>query len=50
MIAPAIEPDTLVVDQDGFDYNMADTVPGIAAIQSGDEDPTGTVADFWDDW
>ena len=48
VIAPAIEPDTLVVNHDGFDYNMADTVPGIATIESGDEDPTGTVADLWD--
>jgi hypothetical protein len=48
VIAPAIEPDTLVVDHDGFDYNMADTVPGIVAIQPSDEDPTGSVADLWD--
>ena len=47
VIAPAIEPDTLVVDQDGFDYNMADTVPGIAAIQPGDEDLTGSLVDHW---
>ena len=45
VIAPAIEPDTLIVDQD-VDFNMGDTVPGIAAIESGDEDPTGSV--LWD--
>ncbi len=45
MIAPAIEPDTLVVDQD-LDFNMADTAPGIAAIESGGEDLTGSV--LWD--
>jgi hypothetical protein len=52
VIAPTVEPDTLVFDHDGVDYNVdynkADTVPGIAAIESGDEDPTGTVADLWD--
>ena len=47
VIAPAIEPETLVVEQDG-NHNMADVVPGITAILPGDEDPTGTFADPWD--
>ena len=46
VIAPAIEPDTLVFDHDGVDYNMADTAPGIATVDSGDEDLTGSV--LWD--
>jgi hypothetical protein len=49
VIAPAIELETRVVEQDGAEnYNMADVVPGITAILPGDEDPTGTFADPWD--
>lgn len=49
VIAPAIEPDILIFDQDGAEnYNTADTVPGLAAIQPSDEAPTGSFADPWD--
>ena len=49
VIEPAIEPETLVVEQDGAkNDNTADFVPGVTMILPGDEDPTGTFADPWD--
>jgi hypothetical protein len=49
VIAPAIEPETLIVEQDGAENdNKAGSVPGITAIQPGDEeDVTGTFVDLW---
>jgi hypothetical protein len=49
VIAPATEPETLVVEQDGVEnHTMADVVPGITAIQPSDEeDVTGTFVDLW---
>jgi hypothetical protein len=48
VIAPAIERETLFVDEDGFEYyNKADSVPGMTAILPGDEDLTGSFADHW---
>ena len=49
VIAPAVEPDTLIFDQDGAENNnTADTVPGIPAIQPSDEDLTGSFAEVRD--
>ena len=46
--APAIEPETLVVEEDGTEnYNKADSVPGMTAILPGDQDLAGSFADRW---
>ena len=47
VIAPVIEPDTLVVDQDGFDYNMADTVP-VSRRSNRAMKTRPEAVDFWD--
>jgi hypothetical protein len=48
VIAPAIEPETLVVEEDGTEnYNKADSVPGMTTILPDDEDLTGSFADLW---
>ena len=46
VIAPAIEPETLVVEEDGTE-NKADSVPGMTAILPGDEGLTRSFADRW---
>ena len=47
-IAPAIEPETLVVEEDGIEnYNKADSVPGMTAILPGDEGLARSFADRW---
>jgi hypothetical protein len=49
VIAPAVGPQILFVDEDGFEYHArVDTVPGMTTIQPSDEDPTGSFADPWD--
>ena len=51
VIAPAIEPETLVVEEDGTEnYNKADSVPGMAAILPGDEGLARSFADRWGDY
>ena len=49
VIAPAIEPETLIVEQDGVENdNKAGSVPGMTAIRPSDEeDVTGTFVDLW---
>ena len=46
VIAPAIEPETLVVEEDGTE-NKADSVPGMTAILPGDEGLARSFADRW---
>jgi hypothetical protein len=49
VIAPAIAPETLFADEDGFEYHgRVDTVPGVTTIPPSDEDPTGSFVDPWD--
>jgi hypothetical protein len=49
VIAPVTENETLLVEEDGFEYhNKADAVPGRTPILPSDEDPTGSFADPWD--
>jgi hypothetical protein len=48
VIVPAIEPETLIVEQDGVENdNKVEPVPGITAIQPSDEDDVTGTFDLW---